>query len=125
MERIVSLAAVRLRIHELRDHMSELQDRAWPAVGDEERERILVLGADVQEVDLYAVDGCCELGIRVQLRFAAPPVVLRLPVLAELLDRCERNALRPTCNRFCIRPAGQTETCLQVIETRLWDTKAE
>lgn len=66
MERIASLAAVRLRIHEFRDHMSELQDRAWPAVGDEERERILVLGADVQEVDLYAVDGCCELRIRVQ-----------------------------------------------------------
>jgi hypothetical protein len=47
MERISRL----IRIHEFLDNMSEFQNRARPAVGDEQRKGVSVPGADVQEVD--------------------------------------------------------------------------
>lgn len=52
---------------------------------DEHGSRILILRTDVQEVELDAVDCSGELRVRVQQGLAAAPVVLSLPVGAEVL----------------------------------------
>jgi hypothetical protein len=44
-------------------------------VGDEQRQRVFVLRADVQEVDAEAVDAGLVLAPIVQYRLAAAPVV--------------------------------------------------
>jgi hypothetical protein len=70
MERVRLAAAVRRRIGEGPDDLQLLDDRAGPAVGDDQRERVLMLRADVDEVDVEAVDLGHELRQRVQLRLA-------------------------------------------------------
>ena len=46
------------------DHLQELDHRARPAVGDDQRQRVRVRRADVQEVDAEAVDRGLELAER-------------------------------------------------------------
>ncbi len=56
--------------------------------------------ADVDEVDVEAVDRGDELGERVQLRLAPAPVLVRRPVAGELLDRRELDALGLVIDRL-------------------------
>jgi len=56
MERVRLAGAVRGRIGEGPDDLQLLDDRAGPAVGDDEREGVGMLGADVEEMDVEAVD---------------------------------------------------------------------
>ena len=51
-----ALAAVRGRVGQRLDDLQLLDDRARPAVRDDQRQRVLVLGADVQEVNVQPVD---------------------------------------------------------------------
>ena len=44
MERILGAAAVRGRVGERADGLEQLDDRARPAVGHDQRQRVLVLG---------------------------------------------------------------------------------
>jgi hypothetical protein len=82
MERVLVRAAVRLRVHELVDYVSEFENGAGPAVGKDHGKSVWVFGLDVQEIDFHAVNGRCELRVRVEQGFAAPPIICRLPVLA-------------------------------------------
>lgn len=66
VERILRRAAVRLGVNELVNDVPEFEDRAGPAVRKHKSQRVLVLRPKVQEVDLHAVDGRRELGIRIQ-----------------------------------------------------------
>jgi hypothetical protein len=52
-------------------------DRARPAVVDDQRQGVFMLGADVQEVVVEPVDLGHELRERVQLGLAPAPVVVR------------------------------------------------
>jgi hypothetical protein len=56
MERVLWSAAVRRRVGERADDVQHLDDRARPAVRDDERQRVLVRRLDVDEVDVKAVD---------------------------------------------------------------------
>ena len=61
---------------------------------DDERQRVLVLRAHVDEVDVQPVDLGDELRQGVEPRLALAPVVVRRPVARERLRRRELHALR-------------------------------
>jgi hypothetical protein len=68
----------------------------------------------VDEMDVETVDLRHELGQRVQLRLAAPPVVLRRPVLREGLGGRELHALRLVVDRLAFRRPPRRDTALKV-----------
>jgi hypothetical protein len=76
MERVMRARAVRSGVGERVDDLQLLDDRAWPAVGDDQRQRVLVLGADVDEMNVKPVDLRCEIRQGVEFRLALAPVVV-------------------------------------------------
>ena len=107
------------------DHVEELRHRTGPAVRHEQRRRVGVVGAGVDEVDLLAVD----LGERVRPPVEAillrPPVELRAPVLAQLLQVRAVGAVAPTRIGDLVGPAGACESVAQVFEVRFGNVDAE
>jgi hypothetical protein len=91
---------VRRGIGERLDDLQLLDDRAGPAVGDDQREGVLVLRADVDEMDVEAVDLGRELRQRVQLGLDPAPVVLGRPKGREVLHGRELHALRLVIDRL-------------------------
>jgi hypothetical protein len=83
IERVRGVAAMRRRVGERAGDVQHLDDRARPAVRDDQRQRVLVRRPDVDEVDVQAVDLGHELRQGVQPRLEPPEVVLGLPVLRE------------------------------------------
>ena len=125
MERVRRVAAVRRRIGERPDDLQLLDDRAGPAVRDDERERVLVLRADVDEVDVQPVDLGQEVRQAVQLGLASAPVVVRRPVAGELLHGRQRHALRVIVDRLALGPARRVDPPAQVVELRLGEADLE
>jgi hypothetical protein len=56
VEGVLGAAAVGRRVGERLDHLQELDDRAGPAVGHEQRDGVVVGRADVRELDVQPVD---------------------------------------------------------------------
>ena len=54
VERVLCAAAVGRRVGERADDVQQLDDRAGPAVDEDQRQRVLVRRADVDEVDVEA-----------------------------------------------------------------------
>ena len=79
MERVLGAAAVRGRVRERADGLEQLDHRAGPAVGDDQRQRVLVGGLHVDEVDVDPVDLGPELRQRVEPRLAAAASRTRSP----------------------------------------------
>ena len=110
VERIRCGSAVRSGIGERVDDLQQLDDRTGPAVRDDDRQRTLMLGFHMDEVDVEAVDLGDEVRQRLQTRLALAPIVLRSPVLDELLHRGQLHALciarcrrgRPDPPRSCV-----------------------
>jgi hypothetical protein len=114
MEGIGGVAAVGDRVRESPDDLDELDDRAGPAVCDDERQCLGMRRANVEEMDAEPVDHSAELRQGVQPGLGSAPVVLVGPVVAELPQVGARHALRPVVNRLGLRPAGALETFAQV-----------
>src|SRR5437660_11914173 len=76
------------------DDLHLLDDRTGPSVGDDERQRVLVLRTNVNEVNVQPIDLGDELRIGVQPRFARSPVIFRCPITRERLIRRDLHALR-------------------------------
>ena len=125
MERVGLGAAVRRRIRERLDDLQLLDDRAGPAVRDDQRERVLVARADVDEVDVEPVDLGQEVRQGVQLRLAPSPVVVGRPVARELLHGRERHALRVVVDRLALGPPGRLDAPAQLGELRLVEADLE
>ena len=107
MECVRCASAVCCRIGQWLDDLELFDYRAGPAVRDDDRERVLVLRASMNEVDVQAVDLGDEAREGVEPRFALAPVVLVCPIACELLDRRERHSLRHVRDRFFLRqPRG-------------------
>ena len=104
IERIGCSSAVRRRIGQRIDNLHLLDDRARPSVGDDERQRILVLRADVNEMNVQPIDLGDELRQRIQLRFDLAPVVVSRPIARERLHRRELHALRYVRDGFPFGP---------------------
>ena len=87
------------------DRLEQLDHRARPAVGHDQRQRVLVLGAHVDEVDVDPVDLGDELRQRVQPLGDAAEVVLVRPVVGERLQRRQLDPLRAVVDQLLARPA--------------------
>jgi hypothetical protein len=122
MKGVVRAPAVRRGIRERLDDLQLLDDRARPPVGDDQRQRVLVPGADVDEMDVEPVDLGDEVRYGVQLRLACAPVVVGAPVARELLHRRERHALRIVGDRLALGPPGRVDAPAQLGELRLRKT---
>jgi hypothetical protein len=62
VEGVLGTSAVRGRVGERADDLEQFDDRAGPAVRDDQRQRVLVRRLDVDEVDVHPVDLGRELG---------------------------------------------------------------
>ena len=100
MEGVRRAGAVSRGIGQRIDDLQLLDGRARPAVGDDERHGIFMSRPDVNEMDIQPVDLGDELGMRVQLRLAPPPVVIGRPIPRERLNEGELHALRRIRDRF-------------------------
>jgi hypothetical protein len=79
----------------------------------------------MDEVDVEAVDLRLELGQRVQLGFAAAPVVLGRPIARERLNRRQLHALRPIRNELLGRQAGSGDAAPQILQALSRDVYVE
>jgi len=100
------------------DDLRELDKRTRPAMRDDERQRVLVLGTNVNEVNVQPIDLGDELRQRVQSRLHLAPVVFRPPITREGLNGCELYALRRIRNQFPFRPLGGVDAPAQFGEFR-------
>ena len=114
MEGILGAAAVRGRVRQRADGVEQLDHGAGPAVRHDQRQRVLVLGLDVDEVDLHAVDLGRELRQRVQLRLGLAPVVLGRPVARERLKRRRLHTLRAVVDELLAGPARRSDAPTQL-----------
>ena len=114
MEGIRRARAVLRGIGERIDDLQLLDRRARPPVRDDERQRVLVLGANVDEVDVDPVDLGDEVrqGRKALLELA--PVVIRRPIAGQRLDRLELHALRGI--RLPVGPPRRGDAAAQVGE---------
>ena len=101
------------------DDLELLDDRAGPAVGDDERQRIVMARTNVDEMDVESVDLGHEVRQGVQRRLAPAPVVICRPVAREFLNHRERHALRIFGDGLAVGPAGSRDTRTQCLQFRL------
>jgi hypothetical protein len=125
MERVRLAAAVGGRIGEGPDDLQLLDDRAGPAVGDDQREGVGMWGADVEEVDVEAVDLGGELRQRVQPGLDLAPVVGGRPVAGELLHGRQRHPLAVVVDRLALGPAGRIDAPAQLDQVLVGDADLE
>ena len=100
------------------DDLELLDDRAGPAVVDQ-RQRIRVARAHVDEVDVQPVDLGDELRQHVQPGLALAPVVFAGPVLRQFAHGGQRHALRFVGHGFLLGPLGGGDAPAQVVEPGL------
>ena len=93
MEGILRASAVRSGIGERLDDLHLLDDRAWPSVRHDQRQRVLVLRSNMNEMDVEPVDGRHEMGERSEFRLTLAPVVIRCPVTGEVLHHLQPHTL--------------------------------
>ncbi len=86
MESIVLRSTMCGRIGERVNDLEHFKNRTRPAVGHDKRQRVLMLRANVDEVDVEAVDLGDEHRQRVELRFDLPPVVPVRRAIAHAID---------------------------------------
>ena len=99
MEGRVRVRAVRARVRERPDDVQELRDGPRPAVREDERQRVRLRRANVEEVDPLPVDVGGELRERVEAPLPDAPVVAAAPVLHERPKNGERHAVIPARRR--------------------------
>ena len=119
VECIAGGATVRGRVGQRTDGLEQLDDRAGPAMRHDQRQRVLMPGPDVDEVDLHPVDLGRELRQRVQSRLALAPVVLGRPVEGELPQRRQLHALRPILDELLGGPARGSNAHAKLIKLGL------
>jgi hypothetical protein len=125
MERILRTSAMRGWICERLRGVQQLDDGARPAVRHDERHGIGVTRPHVRELDVEPVDPGDELRHAIEPCLDLAPVVLRLPVTRDLLERGELHALRLVGDDLPVGPARGRQPPPQVDERRLGDLDAE
>ena len=125
VECVLGGAAVSGRVGQRADGVEQLDDRAGPAVGHDQRQRVLMPRLDVDEVDLDPVDLGRELRQRVQSRLDLAPVVVGRPVAGERLQRRQLHALGAVIDELLGRPARRLDPASQVGELRFGNLDLE
>ncbi len=104
IERVRCISAVCGGIGKRIDNLHLFADRARPSVRDDQRQRILMLRANVNEMNVEPIDLGQELRQGVQFGFDLAPVIICRPIARQCLHRGELYSLRRICNRFSFRP---------------------
>ena len=125
VEGVGRVAAVGAGVGQWPDHLEELHRRAGPAVGQDQRQGFRLGRADVQEVDVLAVDGRHELRELVQSGLLDSPVEPVGPVAGQVLQVVQRHAAGPVVVGRVLRPAGAGNPVVQVVEVGLGDVDPE
>ena len=123
MEGVRRVGAVCRGIGERLDDLELLDRRARPPVRDDERQRVLVLGADVDEVDVDPVDLGDEVRQGREALLELAPVVVRRPVVGQRLDRLELHALGGI--HLPVGPVRRLDAAAQVVELLVGDVERE
>src|SRR5258706_9442830 len=118
MECIRGAAAMCRGIGEWFDDLQLLDDRAGPAVRDDERQRILMLRTYVDEMNVESIDLGDELRQGVQPGLALVPVVIGRPIPREGLNRGELHALRGVRDWLPFGELGRLDAPAQIGELR-------
>ena len=103
IERIGCISAVCGGIGQRIDDLHLFGDRAGPSVRHDQRQRIFVFRADVDEVNVQSIDLGQELRQGVQFRLDLAPVIFCRPVARQRLRRRELYSLSRVCNRLSFR----------------------
>src|SRR5690349_15965810 len=94
MKRVGCLPPVRGGIGERLDKLQLLDNGARPAVRDDDRQRVLVLRASMNEMNVEAIDLGDEIRVPIDPRFTLAPIVCSRPVACEFLGCRQWHALR-------------------------------
>src|SRR5215213_312445 len=125
MECVLRATVMGRGIGERLNDLQLLDDRARPAMGDDERQRVVMLRLHMNEMNVQPVDLGDELGQGVESRLHLPPVVLRCPITRECLHRRQLHPLRLIGDGLPFRPAHRHDALAQVVEVRLRSLEAE
>ncbi len=125
IEGVGGVAAMGARVGQRPNHLQELDDRAWPAMREDQRQCARLGRAHVQEVDCRAIDGGGELRKCVEPGLPRAPVIRRAPVFGQLLEIRKRHAAAPANARQVIGPAGARQPLAQVVEISLRNVDAK
>src|SRR5947209_4309360 len=125
MESVRCARTMRRGIGKWIDNLQLLDDRAGPPVRDDERQRILMFRANVDEMNVEPIDLGHELREGVQLRLALAPIVIRRPIARECLSRRQLHALRLICDGFLLGPLRCGDAPAQVGERFFGHVDAE
>src|SRR5438132_4875968 len=125
MESVRCARAVRRGMGQWIDNLQLLDDRAGPPVRDDERQRILMFRANVNEMNVEPIDLGDEMRQGVQFRLDLAPVVICPPIAREFLHRRKLHALRWILDRFPLRPLCRAYAPAQIDERLFWNVDSE
>ena len=125
VERIPGIPTVTSGVAEERYDLEQLDERAGPAVGDDQRERGRPRAALVDKVDAQAADGGAEVREGVDGALLRPPVEVRLPVAHQVVQVGQARAVLPIGPGDLVGPAGARQPRLQVRELGFGDLDSE
>ena len=125
MEGVLGAPAVGDGVGQGLDDLVELRERARPAVGQDQRERVGLGRPPVHEVDVEAVDAGLELVEPVEPPLLGPPVELVAPVLDELPQVGLVHPELPPDALGLVGHAGAREPLLQVGQHVVGDVDGE
>src|ERR1700690_3244272 len=94
-------------------------------MGHHERQGVGLGRTYVEEMDGLAVDGGPEPRKRIQFPLMNSPVVRRPPVVGQVLEIGEWDAVLPAGTGKLVGPARPSQAQSEVVEVRLWDLDAE
>jgi hypothetical protein len=136
IEGVGRLPTVAAGVGERRDEVEVLQEGVGPAVAEDQRRGLRLGGAEVQEVDRLPVDLGDELRVGVEPCLPGAPVVVVLPVVDQVADIADRDAVLPArrdraglraagIHGELVGPAGPGQPVGKVVQVGLGDLDAE
>ena len=113
------------RVGQERHEGEELDERARPAVRQDERDAVAVPGMLVNEVDARAVHVGAEMRVAVELVLPGAPIELLGPVLERPAEEVRVGAVVPSDSGDRVGPPDGADPRAQVVEDGLLDLDAE
>src|SRR2546430_11126607 len=102
MEGIFGAAAMLRRIGQWPDDVVEFEHRARPSMRHDQPQGIGVWPADMEEMEIQAINFSAKLIEGVELPLDRPPLIGICPVLDERLQLVCRHALRPVGSNLAV-----------------------